>query len=52
MESSGYTVEETLIDWAQKKADWYDPTIFRTDEFLGKRDHEQGKELRTEFPWF
>ena len=27
------------IDWASKKADWYDPTIAREDEFFGKRKH-------------
>jgi len=30
----------TWIDWANKKADWYDPIIARTDELLGKRKHD------------
>lgn len=36
--------DEDLTDWAQwatAKADWYDPTISRKDEFLGVRDHAQ-----------
>ena len=33
--------EEELawITWAKQKADWYDPTIKRKDEFLGVREH-------------
>lgn len=36
--------DKDLTDWAQwaaAKADWYDPTISREDEFLGVRDHAQ-----------
>lgn len=35
--------EKTLrwIEWAKAKADWFDPTIVREDELLGKRDHEE-----------
>ncbi len=29
------------IAWASKKADWFDPTIAREDEFFGKRAHDQ-----------
>lgn len=32
------------IEWARKKADWYDPTIARNDEYLGRRDHGKSKE--------
>ncbi|WP_418749990.1 hypothetical protein [Frisingicoccus sp.] len=32
------------IEWAKKKADWYDPTIAATDEYLGKREHWKSKE--------
>ena len=32
------------IEWARKKADWYDPTIARNDEYLGRRDHGRSKE--------
>ena len=28
------------IEWAYKKADWFDPTVAREDELLGKREHE------------
>ena len=31
------------IEWAQKKADWYDPTVARNDEYLGRRDHGKSK---------
>ena len=34
------------IDWAKKKADWFDPAISRTDELLGKRDHEKSEKQR------
>lgn len=37
LEASENLDEETLtwIDWAKMKADWYDPTVGREDEFLG-----------------
>lgn len=52
LESSGNVTREDLqwIDWA-KKADWYDPIIAR-DEFLGKREHGKGKDLKTEYSWW
>lgn len=31
------------IEWAKSKADWYDPSIAREDEHLGKRDHGKNK---------
>ncbi len=34
--------EVAWIAWAKQKADWYDPTIKRKDEFLGSRDHSEG----------
>lgn len=54
LESSGNLTGEDLqrIDWAKKKADWYDPIIAREDEFLGKRNHEKRKDLKTEYPWW
>ena len=36
--------EQDLLEWAawaRAKADWYDPTIAKEDELLGKRDHEK-----------
>ena len=30
--------------WARAKADWYDPTIAKEDELLGKREHEKDQE--------
>ena len=40
--------DETLawIEWANKKADWFDPTVARTDELLGDREHEQSDERK------
>ena len=32
------------IDWAKKKADWYDPTVAIEDEYLGRREHSKSKE--------
>lgn len=32
------------IDWANKKADWFDPTIARNDELFGKRKHEKSED--------
>jgi hypothetical protein len=32
------------IDWALKKADWYDPIIARKDEYFGDREHEKDAE--------
>jgi len=29
------------VDWAIKKADWFDPIVTRNDEFLGNREHEK-----------
>lgn len=31
------------IDWAKKKADWYDPTIARKDKLFGERNHEENE---------
>ena len=36
----------TGIDWAKKKADWFDPTIARTDEWLGKREHKKSEDQK------
>lgn len=35
--------EETTawVDWATKKADWFDPTVTRKDELFGEREHEK-----------
>lgn len=35
------------LEWANAKADWYDPTISREDEFLGKRNHSKDKDAKT-----
>lgn len=32
------------IEWAKKKADWYDPTVAAEDEYLGKREHSKSRE--------
>lgn len=34
------------IDWAKKKADWFDPTVARKDELFGERDHEDNEERK------
>jgi len=43
---AGEEISEWL-EWANAKADWYDPTISREDEFLGKRNHSKDKESKT-----
>jgi hypothetical protein len=47
-ESEG-TDEKTaaFITWAKKKADWFDPSVARTDEILGDRDHEESAERKS-----
>lgn len=40
--------------WARSKADWYDPTIAKEDELLGKREHgisQEKKELKHKGYW-
>lgn len=32
------------IEWAKKKADWYDPIIAAEDEYLGRREHSKSRE--------
>jgi len=46
VEVSGNLDENKLawVEWAKAKADWYDPTIAKEDEFLGKRKHEKDAE--------
>ena len=44
VESGSQEATPEWIEWAQKKADWYDPTIARNDEYLGRRDHGKNKE--------
>lgn len=34
------------IDWAKKKADWFDPTVASTDELFGKREHRKDSEQK------
>nr|WP_312579313.1 hypothetical protein [Sedimentibacter sp.] len=34
------------IDWAKKKADWFDPIIARDDEVFGRREHEKSEEQK------
>ena len=40
-------VEETWLNWARAKADWFDPTISATDEFFGIRNHGECEERKT-----
>jgi len=49
LEAKNSIDEETssLINWAKKKADWFDPIIARTDELLGDRDHEKNADEKT-----
>ena len=48
VEASGKPDEKAAewIEWAKAKADWYDPTVSREDEFFGKREHEKDAEKK------
>lgn len=35
------------VDWAMKKADWFDPIVARDDELFGEREHEKSLEEKT-----
>lgn len=43
---------KSWIEWASKKADWYDPSISAVDEILGKRDHTKPHKEETNIPPF
>lgn len=43
------------VSWARSKADWYDPTIAKEDELLGKREHginQEKKEPKHKEHWW
>ena len=44
VESGSEEATSEWIEWARKKADWYDPTIARNDEYFGKREHCKSKD--------
>lgn len=44
IESGNEVATPEWIEWARQKADWYDPTIAREDEYLGKREHGKSKD--------
>lgn len=44
IESENEDITPEWIEWAKKKADWYDPSIATEDEYLGKRQHEKSTE--------
>ncbi|WP_414733909.1 hypothetical protein [Acetobacterium carbinolicum] len=35
------------IDWANKKADWFDPVVARNDEFFGVREHKKSEDEKS-----
>lgn len=52
VESNAESDVSEWVDWAKKKADWYDPTIARSDEYFGRREHEKDescKQLRERY---
>ena len=44
IDSGNEDITPAWIEWARKKADWYDPSIATEDEYLGKRQHEKSAE--------
>jgi hypothetical protein len=51
----GLTKEQIeWITWAKLKADWFDPSVAREDEFFGKRKHSadpENKKLEHKYGW-
>ena len=47
VEASGSPSEDTSawLGWAKAKADWYDPTVAKEDDVLGKRAHRRTRHL-------
>jgi hypothetical protein len=48
--------DETVawVEWATKKADWFDPTVARVDELFGEREHKKSssdKVLKEKWHW-
>ena len=48
IDSGSEDITPEWIEWAEKKADWYDPSIATEDEYLGKRQHEKSAEEKEE----
>lgn len=44
IDSGNEDITPEWIEWAEKKADWYDPSVAIEDEYLGKRQHEKSAE--------
>ena len=44
IDSGNEDITPEWMEWALKKADWYDPSIATEDEYLGKRQHEKSAE--------
>jgi len=44
IDSGNEDITPEWIEWALKKADWYDSSIETEDEYLGKRQHEKSAE--------
>lgn len=49
IDSGNEDITPEWIEWALKKADWYDPSIATEDEYLGKRQHEKSAEEKEKF---
>lgn len=44
VKNSGNNVDEEWLQWANSKANWFDPTVAVEDEFFGLREHGKSKE--------
>lgn len=49
IDSENEDITPEWIEWALKKADWYDPSIATEDEYMGKRQHEKSAEEKEKF---
>lgn len=57
VESNGDLDEKTCkwIQWAKDKADWFDPTVAKDDDIMGKREHKKDndqKALKRSYIWW
>ena len=44
--AGGTDPDPDWLEWAAQKADWFDPTVAREDEWFGKRRHQDSSERK------
>jgi hypothetical protein len=38
--------QRAWVEWAKRKADWFDPSVARDDEIFGERDHKKDGDFK------